>query len=526
MSELPAPDPGRPVLLRPVDRRLAGPRPVRRRHPRRRSTRSRPSHRLAELGAYGVTFHDDDLIPFGCRRRRPATSTIDRFRKAPGRDRPGRADGHHQPVHPPGVQGRRVHQQRPRRPPVRAAQGAAQHRPRRRARRPDLRACGAAGRAPSTTRPRTSAPRSTATARRVDLLGAVRHRPGLRPPVRHRAQAERAARRHPAAHRRARAGVHRHAGAPRAWSGSTPRSATSRWPGSTSRTASPRRCGTASCSTSTSTASAASSSTRTWSSATATCSTRSPSSTCWRTAAPTAARPTTARGTSTTSPRRTEDIDGVWASAAANMRTYLLLKERAAAFRADPEVQEALAASRRRRAARAHAGRRRDATPTCSPTASAFEDFDADAAGGARLRLRARSTSSPSSTCSAPAEPCAPCRSSPASTRRPSRCKVVVRDAETGALVRRGPRRPPGRHRGRPGRLVGRAADGGRRTPAGWPTSPRSRSAASSTAWSASTRRARWSAPRCCGTTPARPRPPPTWSPSSAARPAWADAVG
>ncbi|MEO6309521.1 MAG: xylose isomerase [Leifsonia sp.] len=45
-------------------------------------------------------------------------------------------------------------------------------------------------------------------------------------------------------------------------------------------------------------------------------------------------------------PSRTEDITGVWQSAAANMRTYLLLKERAAAFRADPEVQEALAASR------------------------------------------------------------------------------------------------------------------------------------------------------------------------------------
>ncbi len=45
-------------------------------------------------------------------------------------------------------------------------------------------------------------------------------------------------------------------------------------------------------------------------------------------------------------PMRTEDIDGVWASAAANMRTYLLLKERAVAFRADPEVQEALAAAR------------------------------------------------------------------------------------------------------------------------------------------------------------------------------------
>jgi len=41
-------------------------------------------------------------------------------------------------------------------------------------------------------------------------------------------------------------------------------------------------------------------------------------------------------------PHRTEDIHGVWTSAAANMRTYLLLKERARAFRADPEVREAL----------------------------------------------------------------------------------------------------------------------------------------------------------------------------------------
>jgi xylose isomerase len=44
-------------------------------------------------------------------------------------------------------------------------------------------------------------------------------------------------------------------------------------------------------------------------------------------------------------PFRTEDEAGVWISAAANMKTYLLLKERAAAFRADPEVQEALRAS-------------------------------------------------------------------------------------------------------------------------------------------------------------------------------------
>ena len=44
-------------------------------------------------------------------------------------------------------------------------------------------------------------------------------------------------------------------------------------------------------------------------------------------------------------PSRTEDETGVWDSAKANMRMYLLLKERAAAFRADPEVQQALLAS-------------------------------------------------------------------------------------------------------------------------------------------------------------------------------------
>ncbi|MFI6041801.1 xylose isomerase [Nocardia sp. NPDC051321] len=44
-------------------------------------------------------------------------------------------------------------------------------------------------------------------------------------------------------------------------------------------------------------------------------------------------------------PSRTEDIAGVWDSAAANMRTYLLLRERARAFRADPEVRAALASA-------------------------------------------------------------------------------------------------------------------------------------------------------------------------------------
>src|SRR5262245_21621828 len=38
-------------------------------------------HRLAEVGAYGVTFHDDDLIPFGSDDATRA-DTIARFRKA------------------------------------------------------------------------------------------------------------------------------------------------------------------------------------------------------------------------------------------------------------------------------------------------------------------------------------------------------------------------------------------------------------------------------------------------------------
>src|ERR1700733_4735781 len=45
-------------------------------------------------------------------------------------------------------------------------------------------------------------------------------------------------------------------------------------------------------------------------------------------------------------PPRTEDDDGVWTSAAACMRNYLILRDKARAFRADPEVQEALRAAR------------------------------------------------------------------------------------------------------------------------------------------------------------------------------------
>ena len=74
-------------------------------------------------------------------------------------------------------------------------------------------------------------------------------------------------------------------------------------------------------------------------------------------------------------PSRTEDENGVWDSARANIANYLMLKERAAAFRADPEVQEALKAARVDGLA----------TPTLAAgesyddliaDRSAFEDFD------------------------------------------------------------------------------------------------------------------------------------------------------
>ena len=72
---------------------------------------------------------------------------------------------------------------------------------------------------------------------------------------------------------------------------------------------------------------------------------------------------------------RTEDATGVWEFARGCMRTYLILKERAAAFRADPVVVEAVAA----------AGVPDLATPTLRPGETlddlrAEEGFDPDAA--------------------------------------------------------------------------------------------------------------------------------------------------
>ena len=312
----------------------------------------RAVRKLAELGAYGVNFHDNDVFGFEASTAE-RDEKIARVPQGAGRDRAGGDHGHHQPVRPPGVQGRRVHRQRTRGPPVRARQGDAQPGPGGRARREDLRVLGRPGGSRvgggqghqggpgplrrgaqpavavrASTRATTSGSRSSRS--RTSRAATSCCRPWG---TRSRSSASSRTRR---------------------WSASTRRSAMRRWPGSTTRTASPRRCGTASCSTSTSTAR------------------HGP-----RYDQDLRFGAGNARGAFWVvdtllaggydgpvhfdyKPPRTEDDAGVWASAAACMRNYLILRDKAKAFRADPEVQAALAAAGRRRAGRADPGGRRD----------------------------------------------------------------------------------------------------------------------------------------------------------------------
>jgi xylose isomerase len=79
-------------------------------------------------------------------------------------------------------------------------------------------------------------------------------------------------------------------------------------------------------------------------------------------------------------PSRTEDMTGVWDSAAANMRMYLLLKERAQAFRSDPEVRAALTAAKVTELAQPTLGAGETYTDLLNDR-GAWEDFDVDAAG-------------------------------------------------------------------------------------------------------------------------------------------------
>jgi xylose isomerase len=89
-------------------------------------------------------------------------------------------------------------------------------------------------------------------------------------------------------------------------------------------------------------------------------------------------------------PLRTEDMDGVWESARANMELYVSMREKARAFRADPEVQEALQAARVPELAQPTLGEGETYNELLQDR-SAFEDFDIDRArtqgyGFARLQ--------------------------------------------------------------------------------------------------------------------------------------------
>ncbi|MFF7362112.1 xylose isomerase [Streptomyces sp. NBC_01335] len=85
-------------------------------------------------------------------------------------------------------------------------------------------------------------------------------------------------------------------------------------------------------------------------------------------------------------PVRTDGIDGVWESAKNCMRNYLILKERAAAFRNDPAVQEALVASRLDELAQPTAA---DGLKGLLADTSAYEEFDVDAAAERSMAFEA-----------------------------------------------------------------------------------------------------------------------------------------
>ena len=129
--------------------------------------------RLGELGAWGVNFHDNDLVPIDASPAERDRIVRD-FKQALDDARHDRADGDDEPVHRPGLQGRRVH--------VARRRASARMRSRRRcarwtsawswARGPTC--SGAAARAPKSTRRRTPSRRSSDSATRSTSCASTR----------------------------------------------------------------------------------------------------------------------------------------------------------------------------------------------------------------------------------------------------------------------------------------------------------------------------------------------------------------
>ena len=170
-------------------------------------------YRLAGLGAYGVTFHDDDLVPFGSSDSE-RDKHIARFKDALAET------GMVVPMmttnlftHPVFKDGGFTSNDRSVRR-YRAGQGGPQHRSGRGVGRADLCVLGWPGGA-GVRRGQGCAGGAGPLPRGHRHPGRLRARAGLRDPVRDRAEAERAARGHPVADRRACVGVHRRARARR-----------------------------------------------------------------------------------------------------------------------------------------------------------------------------------------------------------------------------------------------------------------------------------------------------------------------
>ena len=236
-----------PLHVRAVDGRQSGARSVRRPDPRAaRSCRlGAQAGRARRLGRQPARRRPDPVGRPG-RRARPDRGALQGRAR---RERDGRRDGDDEPVRASGLQGRRVHLQRPGRAPRGDRQGDALHRHRGRAGRRGLRLLGRArghrgGRGEGPARRARALPRGDRRALGLrDRAAATTCASRWSPSPTSRAGTSSCPR------SGTRCTSSRCSSTPRWWA-STPRSRTRRWPGCRSTTRSGTRCGRASSSTS------------------------------------------------------------------------------------------------------------------------------------------------------------------------------------------------------------------------------------------------------------------------------------